>query len=94
MCLAPGLGSLAPVAAAGDMSRLMDPAAAGGEAGAGGEYARLFRRAPWRPARHIVSMGETYDFEFVPEGRGNLRLEVRQLGPAGRLLVRAPIRVE
>ena len=39
-------------------------------------------------------MGETYDFEFVPERRGNLRLEVRSLGPQGRLLVRAPIRVE
>jgi hypothetical protein len=39
-------------------------------------------------------MGETYDFEFVPERRGNLRLEVRSPGPQGRLLVRAPIRVE
>ncbi|HET8622185.1 MAG TPA: multicopper oxidase domain-containing protein [Gemmatimonadales bacterium] len=46
-----------------------------------------------RPADQIVSMGETYDFEFVPEQRGNLRLEVRTPRP-GRLAVRAPIRVE
>ncbi len=46
-----------------------------------------------RPAEQIVSMGETYDFEFVPEQRGNLRLEVRTPRP-GRLVVRAPIRVE
>jgi FtsP/CotA-like multicopper oxidase with cupredoxin domain len=46
-----------------------------------------------RPAEQIVSMGETYDFEFVPERRGNLRLEVRTPRP-GRLVVRAPIRVE
>jgi len=45
-------------------------------------------------ARQIVSMGETYDFEFVPARRGELRLEVRAAGPRGRLLVRAPIRVE
>jgi hypothetical protein len=38
-------------------------------------------------------MGETYDFQFVPERRGNLRIEVRQAGPQGRLLVRAPILV-
>ncbi|HET8625120.1 MAG TPA: multicopper oxidase domain-containing protein [Gemmatimonadales bacterium] len=47
-----------------------------------------------RPAQQIISMGETYDFEFVPERSGNLRLEVRNAGPEGRLLVRAPIRVE
>jgi FtsP/CotA-like multicopper oxidase with cupredoxin domain len=47
-----------------------------------------------RPAEQIVSMGETYDYEFVPERKGNLRLEVRNAGPEGRLLVRAPIRVE
>ena len=50
-------------------------------------------RAP-RLARQIVSMGETYDFEFVPDRRGELRLEVRGAGPRARLLVRAPIRVE
>ena len=47
-----------------------------------------------RRARQIVSMGETFDFEFVPERRGALRVEVRGAGPQGRLLVRAPIRVE
>ncbi|MGH7630853.1 MAG: multicopper oxidase domain-containing protein [Gemmatimonadales bacterium] len=46
-----------------------------------------------RPAQQIISMGETYDFEFLPERRGNLRLEVRT-PPPGRLMVRAPIRVE
>ncbi len=47
-----------------------------------------------RHAEQIVSMGETYDFELVPARRGDLRLEVRNAGPQGRLLVRAPIRVE
>ncbi len=50
-------------------------------------------RSP-RRAEQIVSMGETYDYEVVPARRGELRLEVRQAGPQGRLLVRAPIRVE
>jgi FtsP/CotA-like multicopper oxidase with cupredoxin domain len=50
-------------------------------------------RSP-RLAEQIVTMGETYDFEFVPERKGSLRLEVRQAGPRGRLLVRAPIRVD
>lgn len=45
-------------------------------------------------ARQIVSMGETYDFEFVPSKPGELRLEIRAAGPGGRLLVRAPIRVD
>jgi FtsP/CotA-like multicopper oxidase with cupredoxin domain len=45
-------------------------------------------------AKQIVSMGETYDFEFTPSKPGNLRLEIRQAGPVGRLLVRAPISVE
>jgi hypothetical protein len=39
-------------------------------------------------------MGETYDYEIVPARKGELRLEVRQAGQQGRLLVRAPIRVE
>jgi manganese oxidase len=47
-----------------------------------------------RAATQIISMGETYDFEFVPERQGNLRLEVRSPGPEGRLLVRAPMRIE
>jgi hypothetical protein len=45
-------------------------------------------------ARQIISMGETYDFEFTPAKPGNLRLEVRGAGAGARLLVRAPIRVE
>jgi len=53
-----------------------------------------------RPAHQIVSMGETYDFEYTPRQRGLLRLEVRTLNPppgfgrAGKLLARVPIRVE
>ena len=47
-----------------------------------------------RPAREVVSMGETYDFEFVPTKRGELRIEVRVSVPRPRLMVRAPIRVE
>ncbi len=48
------------------------------------------RRA--RPARQVVSMGETYDFLFTPSAVGDLRLEVRA-GGAGALLARVPIRV-
>ena len=53
-----------------------------------------------RSARQIVSMGETYDFEYTPTRRGTLRLEVRTANPPpgfgapGQLLVRVPIRVE
>lgn len=53
-----------------------------------------------RLARQIVSMGETYDFEYTPVRRGTLRLEIRALNlppgfsAPGRLLVRVPIRVE
>jgi FtsP/CotA-like multicopper oxidase with cupredoxin domain len=49
---------------------------------------------PFVPARHVTSMGETLDFEFVPRARGRLRLEVRGSSLAGRLLTRAPIRIE
>ena len=45
-----------------------------------------------RPARQMVSIGETYDFEYTPPRAGNLRLEVRTNN--GRLLARVPIRVE
>jgi FtsP/CotA-like multicopper oxidase with cupredoxin domain len=45
-----------------------------------------------RPARQIVSMGETYDFEFTPSAPGDLRLEVRA-GGAGPLLARVPVKV-
>jgi manganese oxidase len=53
-----------------------------------------------RLARQIVSMGETYDFEYTPSRRGILRLEVRAANPPpgfgapGVLLARVPIRVE
>jgi manganese oxidase len=43
-----------------------------------------------RPARQVISMGETYDFEYMPQRSGTLRLEVR----TSQLLVRVPIRVE
>ena len=49
-------------------------------------------RAP-RPARQVIGMGETYDFEFTPTVRGLLRIEVRAAG-AGVLLGRVPVRVE
>ncbi len=47
-----------------------------------------------RPARQIVSMGETYDFSYTPTRRGNLRVEVRAIAPNGVLFVRVPIRVK
>jgi len=49
------------------------------------------QRSP-RSARQLVSMGETYDFDYTPTRRENLRLEVR--GPEGRLIRSVPIRVE
>jgi hypothetical protein len=45
-----------------------------------------------RPARQLVSMGETYDFEYTPLRKETLRLELR--GPRGQLIVRVPVRVE
>jgi FtsP/CotA-like multicopper oxidase with cupredoxin domain len=48
-----------------------------------------------RPARQLISMGETYDFLFTPPAAGSrLRLEVRAGGGTGGLLARVPIRVE
>lgn len=44
-----------------------------------------------RPARQIVSMGETYDYLYTPSASGDLRLEVR--AGNGTLLARVPIRV-
>ena len=46
-----------------------------------------------RPAQQTVSIGETYDIEFQPPARGELRIEVRPPS-AGRLFVRVPVRVE
>lgn len=46
-----------------------------------------------RPAQQTVSIGETYDIEFQPVARGELRLEVRP-PTAGRLFARVPVRVE
>lgn len=46
-----------------------------------------------RPARQIVSMGETYDFSYTPSAAGHLRLEVRA-GGTGALLARVPIRAQ
>jgi hypothetical protein len=46
-----------------------------------------------RPAQQAVSIGETYDMEFQPLARGELRIEVRPPS-AGRLFVRVPVRVE
>lgn len=47
-----------------------------------------------RPARSIVSVGETYDFEYTPQRPGALRLEVRSGRGPNILLIRVPIRVE
>lgn len=47
-----------------------------------------------QPSRQIVAVGETYDFEFAPAVRGNLRLELRTNAGNHRLLIRVPIRVE
>ena len=51
------------------------------------------RERTLRLAQQAVSIGETYDFEFQPLQRGQLRLEVRPPSQ-GRLTVRVPIRVE
>jgi FtsP/CotA-like multicopper oxidase with cupredoxin domain len=45
-----------------------------------------------RPARQIIGIGETYDFDYRPVEPGHLLLEVRTR--PGQLLVRVPIRVE
>jgi len=47
-----------------------------------------------RSARQQITMGETYDYEFIPTKRGEFRIEVRVSVPRPRLMVRAPIRVE
>jgi FtsP/CotA-like multicopper oxidase with cupredoxin domain len=47
-----------------------------------------------RPARQVVAMGETYDFEYTPRSRGTMRLEVRTTTAPHTLLIRVPIRVE
>ena len=45
-------------------------------------------------AQQIVSIGETYDFEYTPARPGDLRIEIRAAGPAGVLLSRVPVRVK
>jgi FtsP/CotA-like multicopper oxidase with cupredoxin domain len=47
-----------------------------------------------RTAEQIVSVGETYDFEYTPTERAILRLEVRTPAGSHGLLIRVPIRVE
>jgi FtsP/CotA-like multicopper oxidase with cupredoxin domain len=53
-----------------------------------------------QPARQLVSMGETYDFEYTPLHKGTLRLELRasvggqKVLQTDQLLFRVPIRVE
>jgi FtsP/CotA-like multicopper oxidase with cupredoxin domain len=49
---------------------------------------------PPRPASNVVSVGETFDFEYTPVTRGTLRLEVRGGGGNHPLLIRVPIRVK
>ena len=47
-----------------------------------------------RLASQLISMRETYDFEFMPLARGNYRIESRGTAAHGRLQIRLPIRVE
>jgi hypothetical protein len=47
-----------------------------------------------QPARRVVSVGETTDFEYTPTHAGTMQLEVRGSGAAHPLLVRLPIRVQ
>lgn len=46
------------------------------------------------PARQLIAMGETYDFEVTPKSRGELHVEVRGAGRGGLLFSRVPVRVE
>ena len=50
-------------------------------------------RSP-RPGQQVVTVGETFDFEYTPASRGTLRLEVRTPTGQHRLYIRVPIRVE
>ena len=47
-----------------------------------------------RLARQVVSMGETYDFEYTPPTSGIMRIEVRAAAANGTLLARVPVRVQ
>jgi FtsP/CotA-like multicopper oxidase with cupredoxin domain len=47
-----------------------------------------------QPARRVVAIGETYDFEYTARQPGTLRLEFRTNGVRHPLLIRVPIRVE
>jgi FtsP/CotA-like multicopper oxidase with cupredoxin domain len=53
------------------------------------EAARARRRA-----RQLVSMGETFDFEYIPAAKGLMRIEVRAAAATGTLLARVPVRIE
>jgi hypothetical protein len=46
------------------------------------------------PARQLIAMGETYDFEVTPTRPGLMRVEVRGAGRGGMLFARVPVRVE
>ncbi|HEV8214868.1 MAG TPA: hypothetical protein VGP95_03505, partial [Gemmatimonadaceae bacterium] len=47
-----------------------------------------------RTARQMISMVETYDFEYTTTQAGSLRIEIRAAGPAGALLTRVPVKVK
>jgi len=49
-------------------------------------------RSP-RLAQQVVSVGETFDFEYTPTAPGNLRLELRTPRGQHALLIRVPVRV-
>ena len=50
-------------------------------------------RVPKR-ARQVISMGETYDYQFTPGMKGRMLIEVRENAATGKLLARVPVRVE
>jgi hypothetical protein len=50
-------------------------------------------RSP-RPAQQVVSVGETFDFEYTPMDAGLLRLEVRGRSGQHALVSRIPVRVD
>lgn len=53
------------------------------------EAQRVMKRA-----RQVISMGETFDYEYTPVASGRMLIEVRTSAATGNLLARIPLRVE
>jgi len=47
-----------------------------------------------RPARQVVSMGETYDFAYTPASPGTLRIAIVEPDPPHKTLATIPVRVQ